>query len=154
MKLKGQKIPDCFEVVPIIRGSDEFFIQIAPVLNYDEFNNFVPKPTPTKMILKPGNITEPDLTDTAYKEALDLYGRMRWAWMIIKSLAATPELTWDEVDLTKPDTWLKVDDELAKANFTTAELNAIYEGVATVHGLNEDKVQAARESFFRTLQQA
>jgi hypothetical protein len=67
--------------------------------------------------------------------------------MILKSLSATEGLEWEQVDMSKPETWHNYGDELVSSGFSPAEIFAITEAVMTACGLNQKKIDEATERF-------
>jgi len=66
--------------------------------------------------------------------------------MMIKSLAATEGLEWENVDIKDPGTWKNVESELIDT-FTVFAQQRIMKGVMQANGLDESMLEQARESF-------
>jgi hypothetical protein len=62
-------------------------------------------------------------------------------------LAATPGLAWDKVKPGEAETWPLYEEELKEAGFSDVEIGRIRNAVHEANCLDEDKVEAARQSF-------
>ena len=90
-----------------------------------------------------------DLGETRdYKRAVTVRNELRFAFMIIRSLEPS-NIEWGEVDLEKPSTWTKWDDELKKAGLSETDVNRVVGAVMIANSLDEDKIKEAREAFLR-----
>lgn len=154
MKIKGQAFSRNWDVLPILRGQDTTYIKVWAIEDPAEFDTLCPPPAPQRMKTLPGGIKKPDERDTTYLEALNERGTKKLAYMIIRSLEATPDLAWENVRLEDHTTWTKVEDELKEAGLTRGEIAALVSLVLQVNGMNEDRVNEARESFFLEQQAA
>jgi hypothetical protein len=85
--------------------------------------------------------------DPIYKAELDAWAKRAMAWRLIKSLSSTPGLEWEKVKLDDATTWEKWDEELTEAGFTDYEKQRIINGVSEANGLDEDKIEIARQRF-------
>jgi hypothetical protein len=85
--------------------------------------------------------------DRKFLDKLAQHSRKRFAWLILKSLSATPGLEWEKVDLKNPDTWLLYDEELKATGFVQAEINRIIQGVMDANAMNDEKVKQAKDRF-------
>lgn len=150
MRLEGKRIegPNVETIViPRTDGRPDIVFKAQAVLDYSEFDELCPRPTPPIKMMRGGE-KQADLEDPAYQERLNTYGIKRMAWMCIKSLEATPTIEWEKVDLGNPNTWLKFEDELTESGFSDPEIARIRRGVFAANCLNEDLVELARQSFF------
>lgn len=148
MKLKGKIVKGRNrEIVVIPRSSGENLVFIAEAVEgYEPVDKILKEPQPPKK-KRPGNEIVEDHSDTGYQLQLRLHQRKRMAWMILKSLEATPDLEWETVQMNNPDTWLNWEKELKEADLNQFEINRIINGVFAANCLNETLVEAARESF-------
>lgn len=150
MKIAGKKIegPN-IETIVIPRGNDlddAIVFKAASVLDFDEFDALCPRPqAPVKMVK--GGKTVPDLTRPSYKASIEDYAKKRIAWIVLKSLEATEELVWEQVNIDDPTTWLKFEEELKAAGFSSVECHRIVNGVMSANCLDESKLDKAREDF-------
>lgn len=153
MKLQGKVIegPNVEEII-IPRGDSELVFQAQAILDWDEFEALCPKPTPGKVINRKGQKVE-DLKSKTYQTAMQEWAERRVAFMVVKGLEATEGLEWDTVDLSKVNTWLNYKTELKNAGFTEAEQVRLLNGVLAANGLDESKVEAARQRFLLTKQE-
>lgn len=150
MKINGVKIegPN-IETIVIPRGDDPenaLVFKAQSVLDFEEFDAICPRPEPPIKLLRGGK-QQPDREAPTFKEAQQIWASRRFAWTILKSLEATPELEWETVDCNKPETWGNYEQELRDAGFNLAELNMIIDGVMTANSMNTEKLDKAREAF-------
>jgi len=147
MKYKGNKLEGAAEEIVVIpRQNGDIVFTIRAILDYDECDKLDPRPIPPTRIL-PGNRQQLNVDDTKYKEALDKWATNRTLYMVIKSLEATKDLEWEQVEISNPETWKFVDEEFKEAGFTAAESAYLIRKVMEVNGLNENKIKDATESF-------
>jgi hypothetical protein len=147
MKINGRKIigPNR-EIIPIPREDQEDIIFIAEaILDDSEFKKLCPIPTPRMKKIEGQDL--PDLKDPAYIKQVDNYSRKKTAWTVLKSLRATEGLVWEMVDETDPSTWMLFEKELKESGFSELEINRIVNGVFSANGLNEAKIDAAKQRF-------
>jgi hypothetical protein len=153
MKVNGVEVKGPAEevlVLPRPTSKDLVFIAKA-VLNTDEFSKMVPEPK-AKARLEAGGWKK-NLDDPAFKKALMEYGELRFAWMVIKSLEPS-NIEWDKVNIDKPSTWMSWSDEMKEGGMSQTEINRVINCVASANALNEQKLEAARESFLQGLAKA
>lgn len=150
MKIGGRQIkgPN-IEIIAIPRSEGEDIIfKAQAVLDMVEFNKLCPDPIPKKVMGKGGVlINDPD--DKTYNTAVKEHNERRTAWMILKSLEATPDLEWETVKITDVNTWLNYEKELRDAGFSEAELQRILIGVMRANALDDTKIEEARERFLQ-----
>lgn len=153
MKLAGQTftvVPE--EIVPIVRGDKEYFLILRGGADIQIFESLVPDPKPPRKTL-PGNIQVEETNDPKYKEAVATKNQLRLAWMIIKALEATPDLTWETVDLNDPSTWLNYQQELLAAGMTIKEVNRVIDATLAAYLLDDKKVDEAKKRFLASRHQ-
>jgi hypothetical protein len=147
MKISGKKIEGVSRKTVIIKreeGDIKFILEA--VLDENEFDKLCPRPIPAvKMV--PGGSKVPDFESKAYKEALEEWASQKTRWSFLHSIAATPDLEWDTVDLANPETWKNYPDELTASGFSPGEQYRLMQAYMYVIGLDEDKVNEAVESF-------
>jgi len=150
MKIGGKK-PSAPkpETIVIPRNDGDIVFLAAAVLDDTEFDSICPAPLPP-IITKRGGAQSKDMEDRKYLEKLGQHSRKRFAWLILKSLSATPDLVWETVDLKNPDTWLLYDKELQNSGFVQAEINRIIQGVMDANAMNDEKIQQAKDRFLRS----
>lgn len=152
MKLAGQKLEKTNSVTIVIpRGNDKPVVFVAAaILDYSQFDVLCPRPTPP-IKLKRGGERLIDAKDPKFIAAIGLYSNKRMGWMIMESLRlGTPELEWETVSYTDCNTWPNCEKELAASGFTFNEIQLILAGVMQANCLDDDKIQEAREAFFRS----
>ena len=147
--IKGPNV----ETIVIPRGDDEPLVfKAQAVLDYTEFEAVVSMPKPRVKMLRGGKkVLDSEAPD--YKEAIKKYSSLKFSWMIIESLKATPDLVWEKVDPKDPDTWENVEIELNEAGFNFAEIHHILQGVLSANAMSEDKLDKAREAFLASAQE-
>lgn len=141
--------------VAICRGDVKIVMECGAVTNehYEEFEELVPQPEPPKMLVA-GKGEQIDFENKAYLDALADYRQKRFAFMTVRSLLYTPGLSFDTVDIKKPDTYMNLDQELADAGFMPVEIVRIRDAVYEAQGISQEKVDAALESFLKAKQDA
>lgn len=147
MKIKGKKIAGANrEIIAIPRGNDDDIILIAgAVLDHSRFDKLCPLPKPRMKKVAGEDI--PDFKDKNYNVAVMKYSEKKTAWLILTALKATEGLEWEKVDLDDPSTWLLFRQELTESGFSDIEINRIINGALAVQGLDEAKIEAARDRF-------
>jgi hypothetical protein len=154
MKIAGRKIegPNV-ETLVIPRGEDEPIVfKAQAVLDYDPIEKLLPLPAPPVKIMRGGKKVK-DTEAQSYKEAQQTYAERRLAWIILQSLAATPELEWETVDMDNPETWPNFEDELRAAGFSAVEINRIIQVCMQANCLDESKLEQARKDFLASLEE-
>lgn len=149
MRIKGQKIEGpMVEVIIIPRGEgqEDIILHAQAILDMDEFYKLLPEPKAPKAMRK-GGIEFFNTEDPRYKAAIIEYNKMRVAWMILKSLQATPDLVWERAKIEDPNTWLLYDKELREAGFSDIEVGRVINGVMAANCLNDTKMEEARKRF-------
>jgi len=146
MKMNGKTFAAPTGTVVIPRDTGNVVFQVQGVTSFDEFESLVKEPVaPT--IRARGKPDIVDKTDPAYVEAVADYGKMRIAYIVIRSLEPTPGLEWESLSIEDPSTWQTWDKELAKAGFTPFEIQYLIGEIMAVNGLGEDRYKDAKASF-------
>lgn len=65
----------------------------------------------------------------------------------MKSLEATPDLEWENVDVEDPNTWNNFRQEMTDSGFSAIEINRVIAECLNVNALNEEKIEEARQRF-------
>lgn len=155
MKIKGKKIegPN-IEIVVIPRTlGDDIVFKVQAVLDMEPFETMCPTPIPPIKRLASGEEI-PNLQDKGFLASIHNLATKRLAWIVLTSLQATEDLEWETVDLSDHNTWGLFRQELRDSGFSDVEINRIVGGCISVNALNDDKIEAARERFLRTAQEA
>ena len=152
MKIGGVTPSVCEEylILPRPQGDDLVFHARA-VADMSEFDRLVPEPKAKPILVKGG--WKDNVDDPAYQEAVRKRDELRVAWMCIRTLEPS-EIEWDTVEEDKPSTWLNWYSDLENAGLSVAEIQRIIYTVTTANSLNEEKLEEARDSFLRGLEQA
>lgn len=151
MKLKGQTIlpPQPKQIVlprTTSDGVDGSIILLAgPVMDYNEFNRLCPQPKPP-VVMRPGKKQTYDTNNAGFLKRVDEYSNRRMAYTMIKSLSFTEDLEWEIVQIDKPETWIKYEEELRK-HFTEAEVMLILEGVMDANMPSAERQEEALQRF-------
>ena len=154
MKLKGIEIKGMNVIsFGIPRGEECFEFRAQAVTNMADFEAMCPEPKP-RIKQFPGGVTELDINQPEYKEALNKYNEKRSAFLILQSLRATADLEWETVDYAVPDTWVNYVEELRSSGFSQGEISHIIKKVLEANALNENQLDAAYERFLALKQAA
>lgn len=138
-------------VLPRIKGPDLVFRAIA-VLDDTEFETKCPLPKP-RAVLIAGGEWKKSLDDPKYIQAINDHGRLRFAWILLKSLEPS-NIEWDTVDMDRPSTWFNWEKDFKENGLSQTEINHVTNCVASANALNQQKLDAAREDFLRGLAKA
>lgn len=128
---------------------EDIILQAQAVLDYKEFNDLVPEPKMrVKLVNKGGKVNKvDDLENKEYLIEKEKYAQLHVCWLVLKSLEVNSDLTWDSVDLTKPETWPLWEKEFTDAGFSQIEKSRLIQAVMSANGLDEDRVKEARDNF-------
>jgi hypothetical protein len=154
MRLNGRQLKDPNEVVIVIPRSngDDIILRARAVLDTDEFDRLCPEPKPPVRKLAGGQ-TQENMKDSGYLQQVQNHGLLRLSWIILKSLEATGDLVWDNVDTGDPTTWNNFREEMTDSGFSVIEINHIIADCLNVNALNEEKIEAARQRFLLRAQE-
>lgn len=146
-EIRVTKNPDGTESTETIDRT--IYIQASVLLDYDEFDEMCPAPEAPE-VKKDGQAPFLNYNDPNYRLALEDHNRKRLDWIFLKSVAGTPGLEWDTVDLKDPATWENYSTELREAGFTPVQVKKLIEEVYLLQAIDEDRVEEARKSFLAT----
>jgi hypothetical protein len=113
-----------------------------------EFNRLCPHPEPNAVVFtKTGK--KPNYNDAQYKADVIRYGKQRWGYTILKTLAPS-NLTFDGISIDDPETWDLVEPRLMEelGHFEFGKVMAL---VDEANSLDAEKLEANLESFFLQL---
>ena len=146
MKFKGKKpLGPQPEYIVIPRGNENIVFIAKPILDYSGFEEICPRPNPPG-ILYPDGRKGYDNENPEYKGKLIEHLQLRSDWFIISALKDTPDLEWEQVNYSDPTTWKLWKQELEEV-LTEREINIVMDGIVTANGLNQAKLDAAKERF-------
>lgn len=129
-------------VLPGKADGADMVIEVVAVVNFDKFEELVPKPIIKYVTKATGEkYTEVD------KESEAKYSELRFHFLVLQSLKATPDLVFDTVDDSKPETWANWQAELKEANFSPGEVNKIIDTILVAQSLNDEKIEKATADF-------
>lgn len=148
MKINGRTFdkPHSDFIVFPRAGGDVAFVAQA-VLSFAEFDKICPIPKAPLITPAGDGAAYHDLKDEVFVAQFERHLVRKNAWFYLKSLAATPNLTWDTVDPADPDTWENWRSELSAAFFTENEIMQIQQLCGAVNSMNQDAMDAARARF-------
>jgi hypothetical protein len=144
MKISGIEVTKNEALLVLPRDNGDIPIRATAVAINEEWEKKCPEPVAPMLQTKDGN--NPDFSDETYKESMERRGKLRFALMIIRSLEPS-NIEWEEVDVDKPATWLKWDEELMAAGLSEVECNRILGLVMEANSLDEAKIKEARAAF-------
>lgn len=151
MRIGGVEVNSpCEEILVLPRPTlpeGQIVFRAQAVVSMDEFDKVCPEPEPPTKIVKGGE-RQKNYESPNYLKDLENYQQRRLDFICIKSLEPS-EIEWSEVDLKRPATWCKWQDELRAAGFANTEINKIFMTILQANALDERKLKEARESFLR-----
>jgi len=151
MKIGGKEIGGLHEELLVLpRGEDQVVFKARAVADMDEFEKICPEPKAPGRLTKDGFV--PNTKDENYKKMVDHYGDQRLAYMCILSLEPS-DIEWEKVDIANPKTWRHWKEELKAAGITEIETNRIVQTVMRANSLDEAKLDEARATFVRGLEE-
>lgn len=128
------------------RGKEFIVLKLGAVLDDDDYTKIAPVPEPPRRTL-PGGIISSNVEDPIYKKKLDEWASGKTDWLVIKSLAATPDLKWEQVKVDDPKTYHLWRKELQSSGFSSPEIASIISKTVEVNGMNQAKIDEALETF-------
>jgi hypothetical protein len=147
MKIKGKKLdgPN-YDVIVFPRLDGDIVLKVACVLDYTPFTDMIELPVAPKIQLR-GQAWKPNIDDPTYNEAINKYSELKTHWMVLKSLEINEDLEWETVDMSDTETWGNYSKELEDSGFADLHIAKIINAVASINGLNDDMMEAAKERF-------
>jgi hypothetical protein len=136
--------PEYTLVLP--RGESFIAFKARGIVDFDDFNKFVPEPVPPKKMTREGVVA--DINNPNYQKDMEAFARRRLAYMVVKSLEPS-EIEWDKVDPKDPGTWTNWEEDFKAAQFNQVEIGRITGLVLEANCLDEAKLKQAREVFLR-----
>lgn len=147
MKIGGIEVKGPNEVLLVLpREEYEIVIRARAVLDMSEFEELCPEPKPPGKQTKGGY--EYDTDDPGYKQQMENHNERQLGFLVVKSLEPS-EIEWDLVDISKPNTYTKWQEDFQGAGLSTIEVNRIMQVVMEANALDESKLEAARQVFLR-----
>lgn len=123
------------------------------VLDYSPFEELAPEPKPPITTNIKTKIQFPDVNNPKFRERLRTHNTLRTNWLIFTSLTrGTPDLDFETVDPTDPETWANVRTELAET-FTPYEMGEIISGVMDANAPTKESYEEALANFPATPQE-
>jgi hypothetical protein len=147
MKISGKEIKkQGIEIIVFPRQDGDIVFKAKPVTNFEDFDKLCPRPLPPDL-LKPGGIHVQDIEHPEYKKNLNVWAEKRSNWMLIQSLSATDNLTWDTINLSDSDTWKNFGKEIEDSGLSNLEMQKLFEIVIIACGLTQSKIEEATKRF-------
>ena len=154
MKFKGKVVKGKNqEIIPIPRPGEDIIFIAEAVQDWSQFSELMPEPTPPTVI-KPGGVRFEDVQNPNYLKAMEEYVAARTDYLVLVSLQASPDVIWETVDISKPNTWKNYRKELADADITEIEVGKIVMGVMRANSLDESMIDEARANFLHGTQES
>jgi len=147
MKFQGTILtppPNQFIVIP--RETGDLTFELKMVSDFVPFETIYPLPEPI-MKTVPGKAPVPMLDHPDYRKAVAARSAARYNWMLLQSLSATKDLEFETVKMDDPSTYNNLHTEMQAAGFSGAEINAIFDKIFDVNGLNQEKIEKATQLF-------
>lgn len=146
MKLRGNPL-SLPEPIPFkfYRGPNEYVILCKAILDYKPFSQLCPEPVPPTVTPVKG-VPYKDYNDKKYAPAVEKWRDLRWKWIVIESLSATPDLEWGDVKPNDPSTWDNLDKDLNSV-FTPAEVTLLYNTIHEAQAPTQKTTKSAMDSF-------
>lgn len=154
MLIDGQIVDEeNIELVVIPRPSRTLVFKFGPVVDFSEFEALCPIPKPP-MVTRPGGKKSFGLDLPEFKEQQYRFAEKKTAWMFLKSISYTPNLTFETVDMGKPETWINYESELKASKLTPSEIDQLVGGFARANSMDRDHLEKAKASFLASLEEA
>jgi hypothetical protein len=145
MKLNGKRPGVHVHTIVLPRDDEDLVLRARAIDDFEPFKKLCPEPAPPFKQL-PGGEKVHDVTDSGYLQRLTSHSGKRIAYMVIKGLSdGTPNLEWENVDLSDHTTWEKYTEELRESGFSDIEIGRIVKGVMVANSLSEDAIEEARQ---------
>lgn len=146
MKFKGQKaLGPKPEYIVIPRGDDNIVFIAKPILDYSGFDELCPRPVPPGILFPDGRKGQ-DIESPEYRDKMTTYIQLRTDWYVINALRDTPDCEWEQVQFSVPNSWSLWKNELGEF-LTEREINQVLDGISIANGLNQSKIEEAKERF-------
>ncbi len=147
MKINGvSKLKENTQTYTVVRdGLDPIIFTLKPA-DMKWFTEIVEEPSPP-MVTKPGEPAVADLSDPKYVEAMESYSLKQGQYFIISSISATEGLEWEKIDLAKPDTWEKFEEELDEFKLLPTEKAGLLQAITRANSLDQKFIDAKRDDF-------
>lgn len=146
MKLGGKTFSTPVKDVVLPREDGDIVFKICGITSFDHFDSLVKEPKPPTIKIK-GKAAKTDRDDPRYQDELADYGKLKIAYIVVASLAVTPDLEWDQITLDNPSTWETWQKELADAGIAVYEINHLLSEILDINGLGEDRYKDAKDAF-------
>lgn len=160
MKLHGKKASPPKPIsVKIFREDDDgnpanLIFLCGAVLDLDvAYEALCPPPKPPLTMIVATGEQKKDTNDKRYQKSLDDWHERKTCYFYIRSLASTPDLEWETVDVTKPDTFKLLDKELGEF-LTPAECRQIFSACYQANAPTENRRKEAIDVFVPTQSEA
>ncbi len=151
MRIGGKEVNGPHEELLVLpRGEDQIVIRAKAVEDMDPFEKLCPEPKPPGRLTRDGFV--PNEKDENYLKMMEHHGSQRLAYMVLHSLIPS-DIEWEKVLIDNPKTWKGWQGELKESGLTQIEINRIIQTVMRANALDEDKLEEARATFVRGLEE-
>lgn len=150
-KVQGKKRvnprTEMFFIPEFYEDGEPLILTLGAVLDFDKFNELVKLPeTPT--VRKPNGETYKDPDDSDYRKSLFEYWLKKNDYIQIQSVLFTEGFEYEFVNINDPDTWSEFDKDLSGLGLTEVQITFLKNMVSDLNGINERRMEEAREAFF------
>ena len=146
MKVGGQEVTPCQEVLVLPRIDGDLVFIAQAVTDMEPFKKMVPEPKPPAVLKKGGFVADEESEE--YQEMLKKFSELRFAYTCIKSLEPS-EIEWERVQMDKPSTWPLWSEDLKDGGLSDNERNRVLVCILRANALDEGKLEKARADFLR-----
>lgn len=133
------------------REPEDIVFKFVSVLDDDEFLALYPEPRPRRQTETKTGKTVLLTEENQYKKAWAAWNKAKTNWFFLKSIEPS-HVEWQTVDMLKPDTYDKWQQELHDAGFSFAETNTIWQKFESTNVLTEKMLEEARLRFLASLE--
>ncbi len=152
MKIGGVEIKGPSEEILVLpRLEDDIVIRCRAVLDMSHFHALCPEPV-AQIHLVAGGKRVQQTEDPGYLALCAEHAQKRFSFIALKSLEPS-EIEWSTVNMDNPSTWANWEKELLSAGLSSIELNRIVACIMQANCLDESKLEKARETFLRGLEE-
>lgn len=146
MKIGGKKVTPNESILVLPRPDGDLVIKARAADINDEFDERFPEPVAPLIQTKDGNFR--DYKDPDYRRACQFRDARRFAFLVLKSLEPS-NIEWDSVDIEAPNTWANWTTDMKDSGMSEVEIQRVISTVLAANSLDEEKIQAALDSFLR-----
>jgi len=158
MKIKGEKIHQVFKktiVIPDPETGEPVMVFVAQACNFSEdLEKIIKEPQPPYFRKAGQTQAVKEVDNPQYLEEMKEYEEVRFAYMILRTLEATPDLEWETIDMADPTTYKNYRIELQEAGLTDSMINLLILKILGVHNISPERIDEATQRFLSGQAQA